>query len=198
MRVGEALTFFARAAHAPRWRCASIQGVRDGARGHARRPWTQQASAERLRPGVARSAGATRSAAVHELPDPFDSSATQKLLDKARIRVSPLEDYAWRLWDYWERHLDPDSIDRSLKGAVKGKVVVITADRRGSASAAAIRIADGKVVIVARDEEKLAEVRQDDNRPRRVREDLLLRHHRLRRERQAGARHPRSSAASMS
>ena len=49
-------------------------------------------------------------------PTRFDSTATQKILDKAKIRVPALEDYAWRLWDYWERHLDPDlSIDRSLR-----------------------------------------------------------------------------------
>ena len=41
-------------------------------------------------------------------PTRFDATATQALLDKAKIRVPPLEDYAWRLWDYWERHLDPD------------------------------------------------------------------------------------------
>jgi len=77
--------------------------------------------------------------------------------------VPLLEDYAWRLWDYWERHLDPDlTIDRSLRGAVKGKVVVITGGSSGIGEAAAIRIAEagGKVVVVARDEEKLAEVRQ--------------------------------------
>ena len=96
-------------------------------------------------------------------PTRFDSSDTQKILDKAKIRVPALEDYAWRLWDYWERHLDPDlSIDRSLKGAVKGKVVVITGGSSGIGEAAAIRVAEagGKVVVVARDEEKLAEVRK--------------------------------------
>ena len=46
-----------------------------------------------------------------------------------------LDDYAWRLWDYWERHLDPDLfIDRSLKGKVKGKVVVITGGSSGIGS----------------------------------------------------------------
>ncbi len=73
-----------------------------------------------------------------------------------------LEDYAWRLWDYWERHLDPDlSLDRSLAGAVRGKVVVITGGSSGIGLAAAGRCADAGaiVVIVARDPEKLEAAR---------------------------------------
>jgi NAD(P)-dependent dehydrogenase (short-subunit alcohol dehydrogenase family) len=92
----------------------------------------------------------------------FDSTRTQRLLDGTEIRVPPLEDYAWRLWDYWERHLDPDlSLDRSLAGAVRGKVVVITGGSSGIGLAAAERCADAgaKVVIVARDPEKLEAAR---------------------------------------
>ena len=98
-----------------------------------------------------------------DYPTRFDSTATQKALRKSKLAVPPLEDYAWRLWDYWERHLDPDlTIDRSLRGAVRGKVVVITGGSSGIGEAAAIRVAEagGKVVVVARDEEKLAEVRK--------------------------------------
>ena len=40
------------------------------------------------------------------------------------IEVPPLETYADRLWDYWERNLDPDLFkDRSFAGAVNGKTV---------------------------------------------------------------------------
>ncbi len=92
----------------------------------------------------------------------FDSKNTQRLLEGADIRVPPLEDYAWRLWDYWERHLDPDlSLDRSLAGAVRGKVVLITGGSSGIGLAAAERCADAgaKVLIVARDPEKLEAAR---------------------------------------
>ena len=94
----------------------------------------------------------------------FDSTKTQRLLEHTDIRVPPLEDYAWRLWDYWERHLDPDlSLDRSLAGAVRGKVVVITGGSSGIGLAAAGRCADAgaKVVIVARDPEKLEAARAE-------------------------------------
>jgi NAD(P)-dependent dehydrogenase (short-subunit alcohol dehydrogenase family) len=92
----------------------------------------------------------------------FDSKNTQRLLEGTDIRVPPLEDYAWRLWDYWERHLDPDlSLDRSLAGAVRGKVVLITGGSSGIGLAAAERCADAgaKVLIVARDPEKLEAAR---------------------------------------
>jgi NAD(P)-dependent dehydrogenase (short-subunit alcohol dehydrogenase family) len=93
----------------------------------------------------------------------FDSKNAQRLLEGTEIRVPPLEDYAWRLWDYWERHLDPDlSLDRSLAGAVRGKVVVITGGSSGIGLAAAERCADAGAItiIVARDPEKLEAARE--------------------------------------
>jgi NAD(P)-dependent dehydrogenase (short-subunit alcohol dehydrogenase family) len=163
-RMGEIINVFARAAHAPEMAFRVDPKVFD----MVPEPITQ--SIGRSRPAqnvfnqVLRDLQVPRSVLQFiNYPTRFDSTATQRLLDKAKIRVPPLEDYAWRLWDYWERHLDPDlSIDRSLKGAVKGKVVVITGGSSGIGEAAAIRIAEagGKVVIVARDEERLAEVRK--------------------------------------
>jgi NAD(P)-dependent dehydrogenase (short-subunit alcohol dehydrogenase family) len=163
-RVGEMLNVFARAAHAPE------MAFRLDAKIFAMAPEPLVQSIERSKPlqnvfnQVLRDLQVPRSVLQFmNYPTRFDASATQKLLDKARIRVPALEDYAWRLWDYWERHLDPDlSIDHSLRGAVRGKVVVITGGSSGIGEAAAMRIAEagGKVVIVARDEEKLAEVRK--------------------------------------
>ena len=75
-------------------------------------------------------------------PTRFDCSGDAEAARQGEIRVPPLEDYAWRLWDYWERHLDPDlSIDRSLRGAVQGqgrrdhrRIVRASARRRRSGS----------------------------------------------------------------
>jgi NAD(P)-dependent dehydrogenase (short-subunit alcohol dehydrogenase family) len=94
-------------------------------------------------------------------PTRFECAATEPLLAAAGIRVPPLEDYAWRLWDYWERHLDPElSLDRSLGGAVRGKVILITGASSGIGRATALRVADsgGIVLLVARDADRLAEV----------------------------------------
>ena len=163
-RMGEVINVFARAAHAPE------MAFRVDPKVFQMLPEPVTQSVERSKPiqnvfnQLLRDLQVPRSVLQFvNYPTRFDSTATQQLLDKAKIRVPPLEDYAWRLWDYWERHLDPDlSIDRSLKGAVKGRVVVITGGSSGIGEAAALRIAEagGKVLIVARDEEKLAEVRK--------------------------------------
>ena len=71
-----------------------------------------------------------------------------------------LRDYAWRLWDYWERHLDPElHIDRSLRGTVGGKVVLITGGSSGIGLAAAHKFAEAGAitVICGRDQDKLDE-----------------------------------------
>jgi NAD(P)-dependent dehydrogenase (short-subunit alcohol dehydrogenase family) len=54
-------------------------------------------------------------------PTHFDSAEAQKALEGTDIRVPPLDAYADKLWDYWERHLDPDLYrDTSIAGAVRG------------------------------------------------------------------------------
>ena len=56
-------------------------------------------------------------------PTQFDSRRAQAALAGTGIRVPPLEAYADKLWDYWERHLDPDLFrDRTLMGAVRGRM----------------------------------------------------------------------------
>ena len=50
-------------------------------------------------------------------PTRYDSREALAALKGSGIECPKLDDYAWRLWDYWERHLDPDLfIDRSLRG----------------------------------------------------------------------------------
>jgi NAD(P)-dependent dehydrogenase (short-subunit alcohol dehydrogenase family) len=94
-------------------------------------------------------------------PTRFDCRETEAALKGSGISVPPLDGYAWRLWDYWERHLDPDLfIDRSLRGHVSGKVVVVTGGSSGIGQATAVMMAraGAHVAIVARSADKLADV----------------------------------------
>lgn len=97
-------------------------------------------------------------------PTRYDNREAAKALKGSGIAVPPLEDYAAKLWDYWERNLDPDLfVDHSLSGRVKGRVVVVTGGSSGIGHATAIKLADAgaKVVIVARDPEKLETTRKE-------------------------------------
>ena len=59
-------------------------------------------------------------------PTKFDSRQTQAALAGSDISVPPLEAYAGKLWDYWERHLDPDLFrDRTLVGAARGRLGLV-------------------------------------------------------------------------
>ena len=93
-------------------------------------------------------------------PTRFDCRETTAALKGSGIACPDLKDYAWRLWDYWERHLDPDlHIDRSLRGTVAGKVVLVTGGSSGIGLAAAHKFAEaGAVTIICgRDQDKLDE-----------------------------------------
>jgi NAD(P)-dependent dehydrogenase (short-subunit alcohol dehydrogenase family) len=94
----------------------------------------------------------------------FDARDTKRALAGSGIELPPLESYADKLWDYWERNLDPDLFkDRSFEGAVNGRTVVITGASSGIGRAAALKIAaaGGIPLLVARTQEKLDEVKAE-------------------------------------
>ena len=97
-------------------------------------------------------------------PTRYDNREAAKALKGSGIEVPDLESYAAKLWDYWERNLDPDLfIDRSLGGRVRDKVVVVTGGSSGIGHAAALKLASAgaKVVVIARDPEKLEATRKE-------------------------------------
>ena len=97
----------------------------------------------------------------------FDARDTRRALEGSGIELPPLESYADKLWDYWERNLDPDLFkDRSFEGAVNGKTVIITGASSGIGLAAAHKIAaaGGIPLLVARSEDKLIAAKEEIER----------------------------------
>ncbi len=164
-RIGDILNIFARAAHAPE------MSLRVNALMFAFVPQVIRTGlahfkpARRMRDQILKDLGMPADVMRFvNYPTRFDCRETLKALKGTGIAVPPLESYACKLWDYWERHLDPDLfIDRSLSGAVKNKVVLITGASAGIGKAAAIKIAEAgaKPLLVARTEEKLLGTRRE-------------------------------------
>ncbi len=98
------------------------------------------------------------------IPLGFDYAETQRVLEPAGIEVPRLETYAGALWDYWERHLDPDIVNGgTLRKHVEGNIVLITGGSSGIGKAAAFRLAEAGAVtiILARDPHKLEAAKQE-------------------------------------
>jgi short-subunit dehydrogenase len=164
-QFGEVMNVFCRAAHAPTAGLRLDLKLLGLVPASVRTGLAAAAPVQRIVDQVMQDLGIPRSVVqLLAYPTQFDSRRTRALLDPAGIRVPPLEDYAWRLWDYWERHLDPDlRIDRSLSGAVRGRLVLVTGGSSGIGRATVRRLAEAgaRLVIVARDPLKLEATRAE-------------------------------------
>lgn len=160
-RIGEILNLFADAAHAPQMTMRVDARIFNYIPSVVKQGLSMFPPFKRIQRQVLHDLGIPPNVLTFvNYPTRFDCQETERALRKTSIRVPRLEDYAWRLWDYWERHLDPDLfIDRSLRGHVEGKVIVVTGGSSGIGRATALMMAKAgaRVAIVARKRQKLAE-----------------------------------------
>ncbi len=163
--AGEVINLFAKAADAPQMAFRAGTEITEPATGAVRGVLKYLPPAKRVvKLGIGQLGLPPETLSYIDYPTTFDSTATQRALKGSGIEVPPLESYASRVWDYWERNLDPDLFrDRSLSGAVRGKIVMITGASSGIGKATAVKVADAgaTVLLVARSVEKLEETKAE-------------------------------------
>ena len=161
MRVGDLLNTFARAAHAPEMSMRINAALFSFIPRQMRKGLMALTPVRRIRGAILKDLGLPDDIfRFVNYPTRFDCRETTRALKGTGIAVPRLEDYAWRLWDYWERHLDPDLfVDRSLRGQVEGRVVLVTGASSGIGKATAWKLAEAgaHVVTIAHDKEQLDE-----------------------------------------
>ena len=158
-RVGDVLDIFSKAAHAPKMSLFINAALMGFIPKSVKKGLMAMAPVRRVRNAVMKDLGVPEDMLTFiNYPTRFDRRGTDAALKGSGIECPNLHDYAWCLWDYWERHLDPALfIDRSLRGTVGGKVVLITGGSSGIGLSAACRFAEaGAITIIcARGEDKL-------------------------------------------
>lgn len=165
MRFGELMNTFCRAAHAPEMTMRLDARMLAVVPGAVRSAVTNLPPVKRFTNMMLRDLKLPPATlAFITYPTRFDTRVVERALKGSKISVPALDSYAWRIWDYWERHLDPDLfVDRTLRGHVANKVVLITGGSSGIGKASALKVAEAgaKVIIVARGEEELYKTRDE-------------------------------------
>ena len=160
-RVGDVLDILSRAAHAPKMNLFINAALMGFIPKSVKKGLMALAPVRRVYRAIMQDLGLPEDMMNFvNYPTRFDCRDTLAALKGSGIECPNLKDYAWRLWDYWERHLDPDlHIDRSLKGTVAGKVVLVTGGSSGIGLAAAHKFAEAGAItlICGRDQDKLDE-----------------------------------------
>jgi NAD(P)-dependent dehydrogenase (short-subunit alcohol dehydrogenase family) len=160
--VGQALNTFARAGHAPEFAMRVDPHMTNAIPKPVRAGIKALPTVKRIRETTLRDLGIPPGAMENrDFHCTFDARDAQRALKGTGIAVPPLDTYAPRLWDYWERNLDPDLFrERSLASSIGGKKILITGASSGIGLDAALKIgeAGGEVILVSRTREKLEEV----------------------------------------
>ena len=127
LTAGQVIDTFAQAAHAPQTSVRIPAPATDLAAPLLSAIVDGVPLADGVADAVLAEFGIPRSVLIYvNYPTKFDSRQTQAALNGTGIQVPPLPAYAGKLWDYWERHLDPDLYrDRTLVGAARGRAGLV-------------------------------------------------------------------------
>ncbi len=163
--LGDVTNELCRAAHAPQFtlrvdsRAAAI--LPQEARAMLEHWKVAQTLKRRLLEGVRIPEEALRFAASRAR---FTCGNALAALEGSGTHCPPLHTYAWKIWDYWERHMDPEvPTERNLRRALQDRVVVVTGASSGIGRATALLLArhGAKVMLVSRTKEKLEALREE-------------------------------------
>ncbi len=163
LRIGDSLNIFARAAHAPQMALRVNAALLGFIPQSVMKGMMTLPPIRRIKNAVVKDLGIPEDTlSFINYPVRFDCRETLKALEGTKIAVPDLESYAYKLWDYWERNLDPDLfIDHTLKGQIAGKVILITGGTSGIGQATAMKIAAAgtakAVIVCGRDQQKIDE-----------------------------------------
>jgi NAD(P)-dependent dehydrogenase (short-subunit alcohol dehydrogenase family)/thioester reductase-like protein len=164
-RSGEVMNEFARAAHAPQLALRIDKRLTDALPKGVISMLLQLPALKDIRKAVLAEVGIPAEILEHVgFSCQFDTRDTERALAGSGIEVPHLSDYAGRLWEYWERELDPDLFkDRSFEAVINGRTVLITGASSGIGRAAALKIAaaGGVPLLVARSIDKLEETKAE-------------------------------------
>jgi NAD(P)-dependent dehydrogenase (short-subunit alcohol dehydrogenase family) len=164
-RSGDVINAFARAAHAPQLALRIDKRLIDVLPKGVLSMAMQLPALKQLRSAILADFGIPEGILDNMALIPqFDTRDTERALAGTGIEVPPLQSYADKLWDYWERNLDPDLFkDRSFEAVINGKTVIITGASSGIGKAAAHKIAaaGGIPLLVARSVDKLEEIKAE-------------------------------------
>ncbi len=165
LSVGQSLNEFAKAAHAPRFAMRVDANLTNIVPPQLAKGLMQIPTVRAIRNSILDDIQIPPSVLEHrDFDADFDARDTQRALTGTGIAVPPLSSYATKVWDYWERNLDPDLFrERSLSSVVKDKRILVTGASSGIGREVALKIgeAGGTVLLVARTREKLEELRND-------------------------------------
>jgi NAD(P)-dependent dehydrogenase (short-subunit alcohol dehydrogenase family) len=163
LSLGDTLNEFARAAHAPEFTLRFDRRATSMVPDMVAQTVSRMPAVQRIREQVLEGIRIPQTALDYMGNRArFTAEGAQAALAGSGVECPRLHTYAWKVWDFWERHLDPElPSERNLRQALAGKMVVITGASSGIGKAVAMALArsGAHLMLVSRTEEKLNELR---------------------------------------